>query len=69
MWRKKKLKGLVGNIKGVGVDSRRREGRGREEEKKAMDIDAKLETHLVNALPHRMGGQDLPKTTLKNSVG
>jgi hypothetical protein len=28
------LKGLVGNIKGVGVDSRRREGRGREEEKK-----------------------------------
>jgi hypothetical protein len=34
------LKGLVGNIKGVGVDSRRREGREREEKKKAMDIDA-----------------------------
>jgi hypothetical protein len=28
------LKGLVGNIKGVGVDSRRREGREREEKKK-----------------------------------
>ena len=59
------MKGLVGNIKGVGVYSRRREGRGREEEKEAMDIDAKLETHLVNALPHRMGGsrpsEDNPK--------
>jgi len=67
------LKGLVGNIKGVGVDSRRREGRGggggREEGKKEMDIDVKLETHFVHALPHRMGGQDLPKTTLKDGVG
>jgi len=40
-----------------------------EKKKKAMEIDAKPETHLIHALPHRLGGQDLSKTTLKDGVG